>query len=397
MLKGRASLRNKGAFWLVYCLFLFASPLTFAQTAADNKWDPFADFRPRHEVSSVKFVGRQVCAGCHMQRNRSQMQTAMAHALSTPGDSGVLQAHPKLTFRAGPYIYTITTEGQQSSYSVADGKESITENIAYVFGKAHVAQTYVLRHNGKLYEGRVSYYTAIDNLDWTIGDALNPPPSLESAFGRDITGDEAKNCFSCHSTGAVIGGKLELDHLTPGVTCEACHGPGQGHAAAMHSDTADGTAIFNPRKLSPDTLSQEFCGSCHRSANAVGMMPNLGGTTNVRFQPYRLSGSPGHDPNDPHFACTACHDPHIDLPLQGASADSKCTVCHTPNSKDEKARSLKEAVTSKGESSSVLKSCPVSAEKCDSCHMPRVEIPGTHFKFTDHRIRIVRPGSPYPL
>src|SRR6266496_234110 len=305
--------------------FVFlVSLFTFSHTQPDTKTDPFADFRPRHEVPSVEFVGRQVCAGCHMQRNRSQLQTAMAHALNMPGDSTVLQAHPKLTFRAGIYTYTITTEGQQSSYSVTDGKETSTEPIAYVFGKAHVAQTYVLRHNGKLYEGRVSYYTAIDNLDWTIGDALNPPPSLEVAFGRDITGDEARNCFSCHSTGAVVSGKLELDRLTPGVTCEACHGPGQEHVAEMHLSTGEGLGIFNPRKLSPDTLSQEFCGACHRSANAVGMMPNLGGITNVRFQPYRLSGSPGHDPNDPHFACTACHDPHVDLPLQGASADSKC-------------------------------------------------------------------------
>jgi hypothetical protein len=28
--------------------------------------------------------------------------------------------------------------------------------------------------------------------------------------------------------------------------------------------------------------------------------------------------------------------------------------------------------------------------------MPQVEIPGSHFKFTDHRIRIARPGDPYP-
>ncbi len=334
-----------------------------------------------------------------MQKSRSQLQTAMAHALSIPENSRVLQSHPRLTFRSGSYIYEITTEGQQSSYRVTDGKETINEPIAYVFGNAHVAQTYILRHDDKLYEGRVSYYTAIDGLDWTIGDALNPPPSLVAAFGRDISGDEARNCFSCHGTGAVVEGKLQFDHLTPGVTCEACHGPGQAHVEAMHSGSGEGLSIFNPKALSPDTLSQEFCGACHRSANTVGMMPDLGGITNVRFQPYRLSGSSGHDPNDPHFACTACHDPHIDLPLQEASADSKCTGCHTPSAtasgsllQARQARSGKVVA-----SSPVAKPCPVANANCDSCHMPRVEIPGTHFKFTDHRIRIVRPGAPYPL
>src|SRR5438552_13624648 len=253
------------------------SLFTFSHTQPDTKTDPFADFRPRHEVPSVEFVGRQVCAGCHMQRNRSQLQTAMAHALNMPGDSTVLQAHPKLTFRDGIYTYTITTEGQQSSYSVTDGKETSTEPIAYVFGKAHVAQTYVLRHNGKLYEGRVSYYSGIDGLDWTIGDALNPPPSLQEAFGRDITGDEARNCFSCHGTAAVVDNKLELDRLVPGVACEDCHGPGAQHIAAMRVGKKGGRYIFNPKVLDPDALSQEFCGACHRSADTVGMMPDLGG------------------------------------------------------------------------------------------------------------------------
>jgi formate-dependent nitrite reductase cytochrome c552 subunit len=31
-----------------------------------------------------------------------------------------------------------------------------------------------------------------------------------------------------------------------------------------------------------------------------------------------------------------------------------------------------------------------------SCHMPKINLPGGHAKFTDHEIRIVRPGDPYP-
>jgi hypothetical protein len=304
-----------------------------------------------------------------------------------------------LTFRAGAYFYEITSDGAQAWYGVSNGKGSIREPIAYVFGNAHVAQTYVLRHDGKLYEGRVSYYSGIDALDWTIGDALNPPPSLEEAFGRDISGDEARNCFSCHGTAAVVDGKLQLDQLIPGVSCEACHGPGLLHAEAMQSGSGEGTSIFNPKTLGPDTLSQEFCGACHRSANAVGMMPDLGGIVNVRFQPYRLAGSRGHDPNDAHFACTACHDPHVDLARQGASADSKCTVCHVLPEvhKTTATSSVGKTATHHSVAGQVVKSCPIANDGCDKCHMPKVEIPGTHFQFTDHRIRIVRPGQPYPI
>jgi hypothetical protein len=340
-------------------------------------------------------MGNQSCVSCHEATSHSQSDTAMAHSLGPPGENRVLRSHPHMQFRAGQYAYEIITDAKQSTFLVTDGKQIITEPIAYVFGNAHLAQTYVLQHNGRLYEGRVSYYTAIDGLDWTIGDALNPPPSLETAFGRDITGDEAKNCFSCHGSGAITNNKLRLDHLTPGVTCEACHGPGGAHVVVAQSGTGESGAIFNPKSLSPDTLSQEFCGACHRGADAVGMMPDLGGAMNVRFQPYRLAGSRSHDSNDPRLACTACHDPHIDLSQQAADSDSKCTVCHATARRS--STSVVDNRHDPGAATRVAKSCSISREKCTSCHMPKIEILGTHLKFTDHRIRIVRPGAPYPI
>jgi formate-dependent nitrite reductase cytochrome c552 subunit len=33
---------------------------------------------------------------------------------------------------------------------------------------------------------------------------------------------------------------------------------------------------------------------------------------------------------------------------------------------------------------------------CVTCHMPKLELPGAHFAFTDHYIRIVQPNIPYP-
>ena len=28
--------------------------------------------------------------------------------------------------------------------------------------------------------------------------------------------------------------------------------------------------------------------------------------------------------------------------------------------------------------------------------MPKIELPGAHYKFSDHRIRVVKPNEPYP-
>ena len=312
----------------------------------------------------------------------------MGHALSIASESDVLRSHPRMTFRVGAYSYEIVGGDRTNSYRVTDGNETISEPILYAFGNAHVAQTYVYRHNGKLYEGRVSYYTAVDGLDWTIGDALNPPPSLEEAAGRDISGDEARNCFSCHGTAAVADTKLRLDQLIPGVTCEACHGPGGSHAAVMLFAPGESAYIFNPRTLHAGSLSQEFCGACHRGVDTVAMMPDLGGINNVRFQPYRLFNSRGHDPEDARLACTACHDPHMDLKRGDVAYDRNCTTCHALRGTEQ--------TTGKQNNSPPDKSCPVASGQCVSCHMPRVELPGAHFKFTDHRIRIARQGEAYP-
>jgi hypothetical protein len=392
LLKKEALVRSRASLAAFY-LLSFICAIAPLRLQAQVKIGDISSFRPRREMTAGQFIGNQGCLACHTEKNGSQ-STAMTPALGFPADNKVLQSHSHMRFRAGPYTYEIVSDGKQGTFQVTDGKQTVSEPIAYVFGDAHVAQTYILQHNGRLYEGRVSYYTTIDGLDWTIGDVLNPAPSLEAAFGRDITGDEAKNCFSCHGTGAVLDGKLKLDHLTPGVACEACHGPGEMHVAFAQS-TGESGMIFNPKVLNPDTLSQDFCGACHRSANTVGMMPDLGGSVNVRFQPYRLAGSRGHDTNDPNLACTACHDPHIDLSQQSPDADSKCTICHLRRS------STSSSIASLSEAQARVarppKACPVSNAECMSCHMPKVEIPGAHFKFTDHRIRIVRPGERYPI
>src|SRR5262249_15053295 len=152
-------------------------------------------------------------------------------------------------FREDRYSYRIVREGARSLFSVSDGSKTITEPILYGFGQGRGGQTYVFRHDGAIYEARVSYYRATRDLDLTIGKPRTVPASLEEALGRRVSQTEAVECFGCHAPSAVNGSELQLDKLVPGVTCETCHGPGERHVAAIKSGEFRSLQIFNPRGL----------------------------------------------------------------------------------------------------------------------------------------------------
>jgi hypothetical protein len=350
---------------------------------------PNVTWRP---VKNATYVGASACTKCHEEESRTQHATAMGRALEPVATSEILRSYPDLTFRSGPYTYKITRRGDQSIYSVMDGKRTISAPILYAFGQGKAGQTYIFLRDGAFQESRVSFYKKIKGLDWTIGYEREPPPTLEEAIGRTVSMDEARNCFGCHSTAATSGPQLQLERMMPGVSCEACHGPGADHITAMELKDLTNKRIFNPGSMNADELSQEFCGSCHRSAEQVSANSTLRGLNSVRFQPYRLFTSRGHDPFDERLACTACHNPHQDPKHDDAFYDGKCFSCHRSS------ESLKSATLAKEESDDGrdAKPCPVSQKSCASCHMPKVEIPGSHTQFTDHRIRIARKGEPFP-
>ncbi|MBL8203704.1 MAG: hypothetical protein JNM09_05695 [Blastocatellia bacterium] len=335
---------------------------------------------PNKIPAHATFVGSQACAECHGDKVKSQAHTLMGQALEPVATSGILTKHPKLSFRTGPYSYEIVRKGDQSFYTVTDGKETITLPILYAFGLGFAGQTYVLQGSGVFLESRLSFYNDILGLDTTIGQARDVPTSLDDAVGRVMSKDETLQCFGCHTTGTVKGGKLDYQNLVPGIGCEACHGPGGEHIELGKKGEPNAHKIFNPGKLSGDDLSQEFCASCHRSVEDVTALPRLGGMNNVRFQPYRIFNSKCYS-DDRRISCIACHDVHQPMKDEAAAYDAKCAACHTAKAAEPAATRL----------------CKVESKNCTSCHMPKIELPGAHFKFTDHRIRIVKPGEPFPL
>ncbi|HEX4809620.1 MAG TPA: multiheme c-type cytochrome [Bryobacteraceae bacterium] len=317
----------------------------------------------------LALAGSSACATCHQREYISQLTTSMARAMEPVASCSILQQHPALTFREGIYYYRIERQGNTSLYSVTDGKETITAPLEYAFGLGNAGQTYVFERGGNFYESRVSFYQAVNALDLTMGASNITPRNIEEASGRLMSRPEAEQCFGCHTTSAQRDAFRTPESLTPGVTCEHCHGSAIAHVEGFHQGKP--VAMKSMSAISTEELS-DFCGQCHRTwAQIAADGPH--NINNVRFQPYRLASSKCYDPTDKRISCVACHNVHQEIVSSDSFYDRKCLACHAS-----------------------AKSCPVSKQDCVSCHMPKLELPGAHYKFTDHRIRIVRANASYP-
>jgi hypothetical protein len=334
-------------------------------------------WHPTKYPASTVFAGDEACAECHKSKVIAARPNAMAIAMEPVKESKVLTANPRMSVSIGGFNYEITRKGQESIYSVSDGKETISLPILYAFGQGKAGQTYVLKEGDVYYESLVSFYNEIGGLDLTMGAQSVKPQTLKEALGRQLSKNETVSCFGCHSTGAVGGSQLHVDRMVAGVRCEACHGPGAEHIAAGKAGQSNAALIFNPRRLGGDELAQEFCAACHRGNEEFSSLKGMQ-INNVRFQPYRIFRSKCYS-DDRRISCTACHNPHEAVKEDAAYYDAKCTACHSPAGGEQK-----------------IPICKVGTKDCSSCHMPKTALPGAHFKFTDHYIRIVRPDERYP-
>ncbi len=288
--------------------------------------------------------------------------------------------HPdlRLKYDGKTFQFRHTTQGE--IYSDAVHNLAYARKLLWAFGDNVEGQTYIYRKKGHYYESRISYYPRIAGLYATLGD-LPLPASLSGALGRQLSPKESEKCFVCHTTGSFLAGKFTPDQARTGVTCEDCHGPGSAHVAAMRAGNFSHLHIYNPGRLSSNG-QVEFCGSCHRTPGMVFNSQFIG-IVDVRFQPYRLTLSRCWNPNDRRIGCLACHNPHHLVHANPAWYDSKCLACHV----------------TQGQLPTHAKpgrACPVARHDCVTCHMPKTRLPGAHFRFADHFIRIVRPGEPYP-
>jgi Cytochrome c3 len=386
LMKRRAWVLSAGV--LIFGLPLGLQPAAaFGQLSTTDHLSEPGFWPTRSGASRSEFVGSSQCASCHAEQVASQKKTAMAQTAAHADSSAILHSHPEMKFAIGRFHYEIKTDAQQSVYSVTDGTRTLTAPLLWAFGNGRVGQSYLFKKaDGKFYEARVTYFETLDTLHFTPARALDAPKDLEEAMHRPVDAGEVGRCFGCHNTASMIGEQFDEQNLILGLSCEACHGPAGKHVAAEQAALAStglvgGEFIFNPARLIPAD-SVDFCGACHGTWWDV-KLSGAKGVDTAKSQPYRLETSKCWGKGDARLTCVACHNPHAPLQTAASAYDKACLSCHV-------------VAGEKKTASRMAASCPVGTKDCASCHMPKVDVPEMHYRFTDHRIRVVHSGEGYP-
>jgi len=163
-------------------------------------------------------------------------------------------------------------EAYRVSIRPRGGGEGVDAEVVLTTGSHHM-QVYWYPTGVERQLGQVPVVWLIDEARWVARNAafLKPP---EEARGAE-TGRWNSDCIQCHATHGqplwTDRDKIDTRAAEFGIACEACHGPGEAHAAenrspgvrfGKHLSEGPDPSIVNPARLDPARSSQ-VCGQCH--------------------------------------------------------------------------------------------------------------------------------------
>ncbi len=461
----KQSLRNStsGAVWLPLVAVLASLGLlvAFAWMVVDQSRESF-ERRERLESQlpqldrQQEYVSSNRCQACHPGEHASWHRTFHRSMTQVAVPENVLGRFDGSTVLSDGLEYRVYREGDEFwaempdpdllMYTVQGGKRidpntylikrdadspverirlsdipRVPRQVVLTTGSHHY-QTYWVRGDqkfGNLLQTLPLVYLIEDDRWIPREQAFMHPPNSN----RMVT-QWNHHCIRCHSTGGVPGldpasGQFDTRVGEMGISCEACHGPGEEHIRAnrdpirryrLHFRGDGDPTIVNPSKLGHEASSQ-VCGQCHGvyiMRNEYGMKYAFEG---VMYRPgedlfktrYYIK-HPTRDESEKRFAdlkanpqffeerwwpdgtvlaggreftamsgaacytrgemsCLSCHTMHggdpVDQLRPDLSDNKSCTQCHQePKYNAELA-------------SHTFHSAETAGSQCVNCHMPR--------------------------
>jgi predicted CXXCH cytochrome family protein len=383
--------------------------------------------------SAAKYVGVEVCAGCHQTEVEHWKKSHHALAMEKATPATVLGDFSGVSVENFGVVSTFSRAGDKFMVRTdgPDGKLHDYE-IVYTFGIDPLQQYLIGFPDGRYQMLGLTWDTrpkAQGGQRWfhLYPEQKLAPGSLLHWTGRDQTWNY--QCADCHTTDLKKNYNLSANTYATtwanlGVTCEACHGPGSHHIAWAKSGasptpagksslsektrmgleawlkaTDSGQWKMNPatgtaRRTEPLASSQlDTCAPCHsrRKLLVTGLAPDtpiLEKALPALLEPglYHADGQIDGEvfeydsflQSSMHKAgvvCSNCHEPHA-AKLR-AEGNALCAQCHLPEKFDVTAHH-KHSPGSTG-------------AQCVNCHMPTKTYMVVHDR-RDHSIRVPRPN-----
>jgi hypothetical protein len=367
--------------------------------------DPRATFRtPFLNVrADVKYLGDEACAACHRGIVNRYRQHPMGRSLAPIAEASNIESLDPTAhnpFEVNGFSLLVEKRGDQVFHKAKTlyGGVEAEEPIAYAVGSGRRGRSYIINHDGYLFESPLTWFPLEKR--WGLSPGYEKPDKL---FTRPIV----DGCVFCHANQAQLEGDAANHYKSPpfrgnAIGCERCHGPGELHV--KRRQTGSGAeedidySIVNPRHLE-HSLREAVCRQCHfeidgrvlpRGRALFEYRPGLPlhlfladfqkpedqrvanqflGSTEQMVTSQCYKKSSGAD----KLGCISCHDPHGTPALETRAAfySARCMKCH-----EQHPCSLPAATR-------LAKS---SENSCIQCHMPSLSGTVLHTSVTNHSV-----------
>jgi predicted CXXCH cytochrome family protein len=347
----------------------------------------------------LAYVGDKACARCHADIAATFRRHPMGRSLAPIASAAVGGDRPdgSTTFEAGSSRFTIERRDGREFHREARFDEAgrvlaqVEAEVKYALGSGSRGVTYLVEHDGRLFQSPISWYSQKKRWD------LSPGYEHDNRhFDRSIE----PTCLFCHANRVVPVNRTVNRYEEPifrghAIGCERCHGPGELHVRQPELVEGRDLTIVNPKYLEP-ARRVDVCAQCHLLGDhrvdrldhePFDYRPGLpltafftvfgrehdGGNKAVGHVE-QMKESQCFRASHGRLDCTSCHDPHqVPAPEeQVAYFREQCLACHEQNG-----CALPDPV----------RLAQSRDNDCTQCHMPKSSsLDIMHIATTDHRI-----------